>query len=51
VFQPRSDSPLSKGAEKDGKDKAAESKGDKAAPKSPPKDKAPVTLKSADEMK
>jgi lipopolysaccharide export system protein LptA len=52
VFQPRSDSPLSKGPErdKDGKDKTTESK-DKGAQKSPPKEKTPVTLKPADDVK
>lgn len=50
VFQPRSDSPLSKGDAKNGKDKAVDAK-DKSPPKSPPKDKAPVTLKPADEIK
>jgi hypothetical protein len=45
VFQPRSDSPLSKGD----KDKADGK--EKSAPKSPAKDKAPVTLKSGEELK
>jgi lipopolysaccharide export system protein LptA len=47
VFQPRPDSPLSKG---DAKDKATDGK-EKSAPKAPGKDKAPVTLKSAEELK
>jgi lipopolysaccharide export system protein LptA len=50
VFQPRSDSPLSKGDAKDGKAKAADAK-DKAPAKAKALDKAPVTLKSADEIK
>jgi lipopolysaccharide export system protein LptA len=56
VFQPRSDSPLSKGDAKDGKDKAADAKDKsaakaKASDKIPAKDKSPVTLKPADEVK
>jgi lipopolysaccharide export system protein LptA len=50
VFQPRSDSPLSKGDAKNGKDKAADAK-EKGPAKSPPKDKAPITLKPTDEIK
>ena len=50
VFQPRSDSPLSKGDAKDGKDNAADAK-EKGPAKAPPKDKAPVTLKPTDEIK
>lgn len=51
VFQPRSDSGLTKGTDKDAKDKAPAAAKDKAAAKSSSRDKAPVALKPAEELK
>ena len=51
VFQPRSDSGLTKGTDKDATGKAPAAAKDKAAAKSSAKDKAPVTLKPAEALK